>query len=143
MLFQGLTSCRATFKVQKRDEQIASMAMFISEGDPAPDCRGSLCSGSNCHNHKVILCSCIVAIICVLTNDAYGYIFPSLARERLRRTCALSQVPLPDSAWIILSDGGTMRRSRGHLLLGGLVCLVIATILVIVLFEPTLAQYAR
>jgi Tfp pilus assembly protein PilX len=36
-----------------------------------------------------------------------------------------------------------MRRSRGQLLLGGLVCLVIATILVIVLFEPTLAQYAR
>jgi hypothetical protein len=36
-----------------------------------------------------------------------------------------------------------MRTSRGQLLFGGLVCLAIATILIMVLFEPTLAKYAR
>ena len=36
-----------------------------------------------------------------------------------------------------------MRTPRGQLLLGGLVCLAIATILIMVLFDSGLAQYAR
>ena len=36
-----------------------------------------------------------------------------------------------------------MRTSRGQLLVGGLVCLAIATLLIMVLFDSTLAQYAR
>ncbi len=54
MLFPVLTSCRTTLKVQTRDEQISSIGMFVTEGDLAPDCRGSMSSRSSCHNHKVI-----------------------------------------------------------------------------------------
>ncbi len=55
----------------------------------------------------------------------------------------LSQAPLSCPAKVIPSDGGAMRTPRGQLLLGGLVCLAIATILVMVLFDSGLAQYAR
>ncbi len=47
----------------------------------------------------------------------------------------LFKEPLPASAWVILSDGGTMRASRGRLLFGGLMCLALAAILIMVLFD--------
>ena len=67
MLFAVPSSCRRTLKVQARDEQIASMGMFFSRGDPATDCRGNLSSRPNCHNQEVIHCIFITAIIYVFT----------------------------------------------------------------------------
>ncbi len=134
MLFPVLTSCRTTLKVQTRHEQIASIGMFVSEGDLAPDCRGSMSSRSYSHNHKVIACSFTVIMISILTL-AIGVYIAFVYKGASDPKTQLFKEPLPASAWVILSDGGTMRASRGRLLFGGLMCLALAAILIMVLFD--------
>ena len=93
MLFPVLTSCRTTLKVQTRNEQIASIGMFVTEGDLAPDCRGSMSSRSYCHNHKVIACSFTPTAISMLTIVICVCIFLSFTREQLIQRRSYSKNP--------------------------------------------------
>jgi hypothetical protein len=93
MLFPVLTSCRMILMAQTRDEQIASIGMFVTEGDLAPDCRGSMSSRSYCHNHKVIACSFTATTISILTIDICACIFLSFTREQLIQRRSYSKNP--------------------------------------------------
>ncbi len=93
MLFPVLTSCRAILKAQTRDEQISSIGMFVTEGDLAPDSRGSMSSRSYCHNHTVIGCMFTCATLSMLTIDISVCIFLSFTREQLIQRRSYSENP--------------------------------------------------